>query len=434
MFLENTIKYNPKLIRIGVELHQSGRIPANTYLIDIDTAKRNAQIMKKEAEQYGIKLYMMTKQFNRNPLVSWAIVKAGIPSSVAVDTQCAKNLNRYKIPVGHIGHLVQIPRSEIEDMLDMNPEIITVYGIEKAKQISDVALKKGKVQKIMLRIRNADDMVYPNEDGGFLLSEVESAYSKIINFKGVEIAGVVSYPMFLYCEKTGKGEPAPNFWSAMKAAEILKKLGAKIEQINCPGDTSTKMIKVIADNGGTHGEPGHGFFGSTPWHLYEELPEKPCMVYVNEITHFYGSKAYVPGGGFYACNVTGGMEGFYFDFRRQHNSWTPNALVGNSPENIFDNKVPVIKETFLGVNHNATDYISELYPKPGSNLKVGDTVIYGFRAQVFVTRAYVAIVKGVQGDNPELLGVFDRSNNLLDERLYPVKNSEDRVLELIDKL
>jgi len=433
MFLENTIKYNPKLIQEAVRLHQAGRIPANTYLVDLDMVKRNARIMKKEADRYHIKLYFMSKQFNRNPLISHAIVKSGIPSAVAVETQGAKNLNRYGVPVGHVGHLVPIPKSEIEDILDMNPEVITIYGVEKAKQISEIAQKKDKVQDILLRIRDKDDIIWPNEEGGFSLNDIEKVYLEIIKYKGVRVSGLVSFPMFLYCEKTGKGQPTPNFFSVMLASKKLEKLGANIKQINSPGDTSTKMIKIISENGGTHGEPGHGLIGTTPWHFYEKLPELPSMVYVNEISHFYGSKAYVFGGGFYVCYVSG-ANGFYYNFRKKNYNWVPNALVGNSQENIFDKRVPVISESFLGHSYHATDYISELYPEPGCELKVGDTVIYGFRAQVFVTRSYVAVVKGIQSGDPKLFGVFDRANNLLDEKLYPIKNGEEKVWELINQV
>jgi len=431
MFLENTIKYNPELIKIAVDLHQSGEIPANTYLIDVDMVFENTKIIVEEAKKYGISLYFMSKQFNRNPLISLAIVKAGIPGAVAVDIQGAKNLNRYNIPISHVGHLVQIPKNEIEDVLNMNPEVITVYSVEKAKQISQIAIKNNKKQNILLRIRGKDDVIFPIEDGGFKIEEIENIYEEIRSYKGVEIVGTVAFPCTLYCDQTCKGEPTNNFDTIIKAAKKLEKLGVEVKQVNASGDTSSRMIKIVAKNGGTHCEPGHGLFASTPWHIKESLPEKPSMVYVNEVSHIWNNKGFIFGGGFYRDGLTGGFQGNYYKFRRKLN-WNPYALVGNSSNNIFNNKIPVESTSFLGCN-NATDYMSVICPDINKKIDIGDTVIYGFRTQVFVTRAYVAVVKGVR-NKPKLLGVFDRSNNLLDKNFYPATNSEQKIKELYSEI
>jgi len=433
MFLDLIIRRNPNLIYTAVELHQSGQIPANTYVIDLEGVKRNAKILNEESKRTGVRLYFMTKQFNRNPLVSAIIQHAGIPSAVAVDVQGAKALHRYGIKVGHVGHLVQIPNHEIQDILEMNPEIITVFSIEKAKRISDIASKLGKVQNLLLRVRTQGDIIYPNEEGGILRENLKKAVDQISKYRNVKISGVVTFPATLYHEESKRVVPTPNFRSIVEAASELRKLGCEITQINAPGATSAKVLQIIAEAGGTHGEPGHGLIGTTPWHLYEDLPEIPCMVYVNEISHFFNNKAYVFGGGFYACD-TPPEKGLYHEFRMR-TAWTPNALVGNSPENILKTKVGVEKSSFFGRTLNATDYYGgTLCPTPGQNLKMGDTVIYGFRAQVFTTRSYVAVVDGIQSNNPKLLGVFDRSNNLLDRHGYPVKYGEEKVKAMIQDL
>jgi hypothetical protein len=46
--------------------------------------------------------------------------------------------------------------------------------------------------------------------------------------------------------------------------------------------------------------------------------------------------------------------------------------------------------------------------------QVGDTVVYAFRAQVFVSRAFVAVLSGV-GSAPLVEGIFDRNGNLLSD-------------------
>lgn len=55
MFLDLTIKRNPALIKAAAELHQSGKIPANTYVIDLDTVLENAGHIVKKSEETGKK-------------------------------------------------------------------------------------------------------------------------------------------------------------------------------------------------------------------------------------------------------------------------------------------------------------------------------------------------------------------------------------------
>ena len=38
----------------------------------------------------------------------------------------------------------------------------------------------------------------------------------------------------------------------------------------------------------------------------------------------------------------------------------------------------------------------------------GDTAVFGFRVQTFVTRAHTAVIGGLGSGSPALLGVFDR--------------------------
>ncbi|HEV7907650.1 MAG TPA: hypothetical protein VGP03_05890, partial [Pseudonocardiaceae bacterium] len=124
MFLDVTARRNPSLIRVAARLQQTGAIPANTYVIDLDTVRENAKAMAAEAERVGIRLYAMTKHYNRNPLVTHAVLQAGLHSTVAVDVQCVQTLRRFGLPVGHVGHLVQIPKHDLRFVLATNPEVM----------------------------------------------------------------------------------------------------------------------------------------------------------------------------------------------------------------------------------------------------------------------------------------------------------------------
>jgi len=74
MFVNRLRQSNPRLIQAAVELHQSGRINPNTYVLDLDSIEDNTRAMAKVASENGIQLYGMTKQIGRNPLLAQRIV------------------------------------------------------------------------------------------------------------------------------------------------------------------------------------------------------------------------------------------------------------------------------------------------------------------------------------------------------------------------
>jgi len=40
-------------------------------------------------------------------------------------------------------------------------------------------------------------------------------------------------------------------------------------------------------------------------------------------------------------------------------------------------------------------------------VEIGDSVVFGFRAQVFATRGQVAVIRGLSRNAPKVAGVFD---------------------------
>ena len=111
MFLEILRCRNPQFIETTIKLHQQGHLPPNTVVIDLDTVETNARTFKKTADQAGIKVFAMTKQMGRNPDFIKALLRAGIDKVVAVDLAGARACHAAGIGIGHLGHLVQIPRS-----------------------------------------------------------------------------------------------------------------------------------------------------------------------------------------------------------------------------------------------------------------------------------------------------------------------------------
>ena len=109
MYLQRLMERNPQLMEIAIRLHQDGRIPPNTWLIDLDTVAENARTLSAEAKRLGLRTYLMSKQYGRNPYVSALALANGLHKIVAVDATCALMAHRYGLPVGHISPPHPIP-------------------------------------------------------------------------------------------------------------------------------------------------------------------------------------------------------------------------------------------------------------------------------------------------------------------------------------
>lgn len=382
MFLDETLKQNRKLIDASIELHQQGLISPNTYVVDLDTVRNNAEVLAREAKKQNIELYFMTKQIGRNELLSKAIVEAGIEKAVAVDPWEAMTLHRQGIKIGHVGHLVQIPKHMIPTILDIEPEFVTVFSYDNARNLSDVAIQLGRKQNIFLRIAEPGDFIYDGQKGGFTLEQLRNDLAKLMALPGIEIAGLTSFPCVLIDDNQAKA--TPNVASMQKAKAILEEKGYHNLEMNMPSATSTASMQLLHDNGATQGEPGHALTGTTPLHALGDHPEKPAMVYVSEVAHLYENKAYVFGGGFYPRSR---MQG---------------ALVASDKSNM--RRVSIIESDPTNI-----DYYGALDTE---DVSIGDTVIYAFRTQIFVTNAQLAVVSNLD-TTPKLLGIYDSTGNLI---------------------
>ncbi len=397
-FLELTIRRNPQLIHTAASMHQNGLIPANTVVVDLDTLRKNALAITESAKNCGISLYQMTKQFGRNPEMCNVIRDAGVNKAVAVDSEDVHCLIEHGIPIGHVGHLVQVSRADIEYVLSrVRPEVITVFSFEKARQIADVANRLSVFQKLLIRVVARGDFFYANQFGGIPEEEVSAAVRRINELESVGVVGVTSFPCFRFNVRDREVVALPNMYTVLRAAERLKKESSiDIEQINAPGDNSAQTLSLLARLGATHAEPGHGFTGTTPWHMFEDLPELPAWVYVTEVSHTAGNNAYAIGGGLMSGDSPLNIWTALYHGNRLY------ALIGDDPDSIMDHKVCADPAGYI-------DYYGTLHLSKDTSAKVGDTVIYGLRNQVFLSRTQVAIVSGITNCQPLLVGIFDRT-------------------------
>lgn len=414
MYLQRLIERNPRLLEAAITLHQSGRIPPNTWIIDLDTIVDNARVLAAEARRLGLTTYLMSKQYARNPYVSALALANGLDKIVAVDVACSLMARRYGLPVGHMGHLNQIPHHMVPAMVAMHPDVITVYNVEHARWIDSAAFDLGVIQELLIRVHAPGDIFFDGQEGGFSEDEVPGVVEEIGRLQHVRLVGVTSFPCVRYNHRPEEtADVAPNMYTIQRAAGTLRELGIEVKQINAPGNTSAVIMPLLARHGATHVEPGHGLLGTTPNHAFNgTLPERPAYAYVTEISHHVGDRAYAYGGGlFHDGYITGSAIG---------------ALVGSAWSEARDNGVEYLQDI-----KQIIDYHVEL--QPGNRCKVGDTALLGYRTQMQMTHSYIAPVSGVSGKRELTVHyLFDHASTALDEHYDPVDPA--RVREHIDSV
>lgn len=384
MFLEKIADTNPELLETATQLHQAGIVLPDTYIIDMDTLLDNAKKILDEAKKQNIHLYFMLKQLGRNPYIAKKLVELGYDGAVVVDFKEAQVMMDHDIPISNVGHLVQPPKAMLQSLVDYHCTYFTVFSLEKIKDINACAKQAGIVQKLLIKVVGENDMIYSGQTAGFHLNELEDLINEVKSLNHVKISGVTSFPCFLYDENEECIHPTPNFETLYKAKEILSSHGIEIENINAPSTTSVETLRQMKPYRVTSGEPGHGLSGTTPLHAHRDCDEKPCVVYVSEISHNFEGNAYCYGGGFY---------------RRSH---VKHALVGSQ----FDQmkQVEVTPPTLESI-----DYYFGL----NQMCNVNDTVLMAFRFQIFVTRSNVCLIEGIHKGLPKIVGMYTSQGEAL---------------------
>ncbi|QIX96062.1 YhfX family PLP-dependent enzyme [Cedecea sp. FDAARGOS_727] len=378
MFIEALKAQNPALIKAAQALWQRGEILPDTYVIDVDRLLDNGRKLLAAAQRHGITLYFMTKQIGRNPWLAGKLIELGFHGAVAVDFKEARTLRDAGIAVSHVGHLVQVPVAQVEESVSGSTEIITLFSLEKAREVSAAALACGRVQPVMLKVFAEYDRLYPGQEAGFPLKELDDVVREILAMPGIRLTGLTHFPCLLWNDEQQQTQPTRNLMTLLKARDLLKERGIAVEQINAPSASSCSTLPILAQYGVTHAEPGHALTGTIPANQHGDQPEAIAMLYLTEVSHQFQGKSYCFGGGYY---------------RRGH---ARQALVFTAPD------TPV-EARLLPIDDTSIDYHLALegsYP-------VGSPVVMCFRTQIFVTRSDVALVSGIQSGNPVLEALYD---------------------------
>lgn len=381
MFLSVLERENPQFMGEAIRLHQLGLIQPDTYVLDLDQICSNAHQLLVKAQENSLTLFFMLKQIGRNPLVAKELIKMGFTGAVVVDYREALLMMENNIPLGNVGHLVQIPQSLMYKIMDYGTEYITVYSIEKIRFINQIAGELGIKQKILIKVLEADDTIYEGQNNGFSLSELSKLIQETEYLNNIKIAGVTTFPCFLIHQE--KLLPTKNMKTLIEAKKICEKNNLSVSELNMPSATCMATIEQIVENGGTQAEPGHALTGTTPLHALKAQPEKPAILYVSEISHQFGDHSYLYGGGYYP---------------RGH--WK-NILISKNNQKIYDK--------ILEFPSDNIDY----YIGTKKCHEIGSTVIAAFRTQIFVTRSEVAVVEGLHSNKTKSVHIFDSHGRFL---------------------
>ena len=384
MFLDLLRRRNPALLDAAVRLHQQGELPADTFAIDLDAVRANAAAFAAEAGRLGLTAFAMTKQMGRNPDFCRALVDGGIPASVAVDMVDARATVAAGMRLGHLGHLVQVPRAEAAAAAAMAPDNWTVFEDAKAREAAQASAAVGRDQALLARIQAEGDEFYSGHEGGFPADDVLAVADRLDALDGAHFAGITTFPALLFDPDRPGVRATRNLATLEAAAKRLADAGREGVRINGPGTTSTAALPTLASAGVTQVEPGHALTGTTPWHAVEDLVELPAVCYVTEVSHHYGGRAFCFGGGMYVDPVVPPYQ--------------IRALVGREP-----GATSLLPATLPPPA--AIDYYGQLDLTDAPPVEVGDTVVFGFRAQVFVTRAYTAGIEGISSGRPRVAGI-----------------------------
>ena len=200
----------------------------------------------------------------------------------------------------------------------MNPDVVTVYTVEAAQAISVAAGAQHRTQRIYVRVNRLGDESFAGMVGGWTEDSCVEGIAAILRLPNVEVAGLTMHPVISYRNKDAfRAEPTDGFFTMLRARDRLEReLGLHDLRVNCAANCNSATFATLARYGATDVEPGAAISGSSLFHVYQDLPERPAQVYVSEVSHIWNGDVYTYGGG--------------LSFIHSVEDWTPRAIVGTS--------------------------------------------------------------------------------------------------------
>jgi predicted amino acid racemase len=415
VLLDTTLRRNPELIAAAIQLHQAGEIPPGSQVIDLDAVAENGAVTARVAEENGLRVFVMTKQNGHHPHMTRVLLNQGLHAVVAVEALQAFRINRDGFPLGHVGHLANIPRHQVAPIVAMEPEFITVYNTEAARRVSEAAGELGRQQNIYVRVSNPGDRgTFDATVGGWTLDECVEGVRSLLDLPNVTVAGLTQHCVVHYSDEQDphKAGPSEAFFTMLRAKELLEReLGLEDLRLNCAGNTNAITMPMLAGYGATDVEPGMSLTGCAWFHAWQDMPEKPAQVTLGEVLHRWQGELYSVGGTFnYVLDdkMLGDLVG----------------LVGSSFEEATQQRA-------VFRTGGVIDYHGVFGP-PGTAGEVGDSVVVAFHPQAHAERGYNVTVSGISEGNPNVTGIYDAAVHPVDRDLAPM--SPDDTHKALDAL
>ncbi len=411
--LDRTLERNPQLLEAAIELHQSGRIPASTQVIDLDAVAENATVLAQSAERHGLRVFAMTKQNGNNPFLTRVALDRGLHSVVALEAIQAHQIHRYGFPLGAAGHLTNVPRHEVRRIVAMRPEFVSVYTLEAARRVSEAAAELGVEQRLYVRVTNpahdpdapilgTDEGAFGVLVGGWTEESCAEGIRPILDLPNVRVAGLMQFGGIAYGAQVRAQDAVPTqaLETALRAKALLEReLGLEDLHVNTGGEANAVTFATLAARGVTEVEPGLSLTGSGSFHAIQDMPEKPAQAVVTEVTHFWGDDVY----------TTGGVFAFVSEL---YDAAPMVALAGAGLDEARRQRLTYLSPEMVDAHG--------VFRAEGPRPAVGDTAVFVHHPQAFLERGYTAAVSGIAAGRPQVEGLFDSACNALDEDFRPV--------------
>jgi predicted amino acid racemase len=406
--LAKALERNPAMLEAAIRLHQDGAIPPSTHVIDLDAVAHNAGAIAKAARQSGLTAFAMTKQDGHEPHMTGVVLDRGFDGVTAVEAMQAYRIHRHGFPLGNVGHTSQLPGSDVERILAMDPQFVTVYTVEAARRVSEACVALGRTQPLYVTVgRPGDEGTDAELFGGWDEAECVEGIKPILDFPNVRVAGIAQHITIDYPSQDDPhtARPTEAFFTALRARERLERdLGLEGLRLNCSGNCNAVTAGILASYGATDIEPGAALVGSGRFHALLDMPEIPAQVFVSEITHHWAGNAYAIGGGF----------GFVWDMG---GALAPlQGIVGRSLEQARSQPLDFRGRPWYDVHG--------LFDDPDGIATIGDTLLFAHLPQVIMERCYVAPVSGISEQRPIVEALLDSEGTVLDADRNPLSLDE----------
>jgi predicted amino acid racemase len=408
--LAKALERNPAMLEAAIRLHQDGTIPASTHLIDLDAVAHNASAIADAAQRFGLTAFAMTKQDGHEPHMTGVVLDRGFDGVTAVEAMQVYRIHRHGFPLGNVGHTSQLPRADVERIVAMDPQFVTVYTVEAAQRVSEACVALGRTQPLYVTVgRSADEGTDVELFGGWDEEACVEGIRPILSLPNVRVAGIAQHLTIDYPSQDDpyRARPTQAFFTALRARELLERgLGLDDLRINCGGNCNAVTAGILASYGATDIEPGVALVGSGRFHALLDMPEIPAQVFVSEITHHWAGNAYAIGGGFsFIWEMAGALAPF-------------QGIVGRSLDQARAQPLDFRGPPWYDVYG--------LFADPEGIAHVGDTLLFTHLPQVIMERCYVAAISGISTQRPIVEALLDSEGSILDENRNPLPLEEAR--------